>query len=154
MKYYALILCCVLFAPVLPGVTIVECEDSDGERIFQNTCPPGTTRVGSRELQLGTAQGGQSAEAADGRSINATLYLVPDCGPCLDVQEYLQDRNISITTKDASRNFEIQNEIRELIGDLQVPVVIIGEKTLTGYNRSELGEALAAAGYREEKAEQ
>ncbi len=139
----------LLFTPAFAAVTIVECEDSDGERTFQAACPPGTTQVGSRKLPTGTGSQTGPASTGSSRTINATLYMVPECDPCQDIHDYLSARNISITMKDASGDIEVQDEIRELTGDLQVPVVVIDGKTLTGYSRSELRAALAAAGYAE-----
>ena len=79
--------------------------------------------------------------------------MVPDCDSCEAVREYLQARNISVTLKDASNEQEIQEELKALNGILRVPVVVIGETKVSGYNRTELNNTLAAAGYIDENEE-
>ena len=43
----------------------------------------------------------------------------------------------------------LQNELVELNGSLNVPITVIGEKKLAGYNRVELLSACKAAGWTE-----
>lgn len=147
MKTFNTILLIILVShlPLLAAVTIVECEDSQGERTFQATCPPGTTQVNAREIWTGSNPDAGSENA----SISATLYVVPDCDPCEDIREFLQARDIAVTVKDVSFEQAMQEELQALTGTLRAPVVVIGESILSGYNRSELTTALTAAGYAE-----
>jgi len=130
--------------PVFAAVTIVECEDNQGERTFQASCLPGTTQVNAREIRTGSSP---AAASRIGSDISATLYVVPECDPCEDVREFLQARNVALTVKDASFEQEVQEELKALTGTLRAPVVVIGEHIVTGYNRTELTSALTAAGY-------
>lgn len=132
-------------AGTVTAVTIVECEDSQGERTFQASCPPGTTQVDAREIRTGSATG--TDQSGDNVTINATVYVVPECDPCETVREFLQMRNIAVTVKDASTEQVVQEELEALIGTLQAPVTVIGDSTIRGFNRSELTAALTAAGY-------
>lgn len=132
-------------SPVLAAVKVVECEDAAGERTFQTACPPGTTQVSSRQIRTGSDA--SAGTASGGTGITATLYVTPECDPCEAVREYLEARDVAVTVKDASYEQAIQEELKELTGILRVPVVLIGEKTITGYDRSELSTALSDAGY-------
>lgn len=125
------------------AVTIVECENNQGERSFQTTCPPGTTQIDVRQINTGS----QPSTSDDSETITSTLYTVPGCVICGDVQEFLETRNVIVTVKDASNEQVIQDELRELTGELRVPVVTIGDKILKGYNRAELTTALESMGY-------
>ncbi|MEX2353224.1 MAG: glutaredoxin family protein [Gammaproteobacteria bacterium] len=129
-------------AGTVTAVTIVECEDSQGERTFQASCPPGTTQVNARDIRTGT-----SPESGEDVSISATLYVVPDCDPCETVREFLQMRNITVTVKDASTEQAVQEELQALVGTLRAPVTVIGDNIISGFSRSELTAALTAAGY-------
>jgi len=140
-----LLLLLVSHVPQLVAVTIVECEDNQGERTFQTSCPPGTTQVNTREIRTGTTP----VTNSDTATVSATLYVVPECEPCEDVREFLQARNISVTVKDVSFEQEIQEELQALTGTLRAPVTVIGESIISGYSRSELTTALTAAGYAE-----
>ncbi len=128
------------------AVKIYECEDERGNRSFESRCPPGTMPV--QEKQYAT---GKKEDKSSNPDISATLYLIPDCGACDDVKEFLQSRNITITEKYVNDNFELQSELREKIGELKVPAVIIGEKSITGYDRNTLLNALTEAGYTEKE---
>jgi len=41
----------------------------------------------------------------------------------------------------------LQNELKDLAGELQVPVLLVGSKVLTGYNRTALLQALTESGH-------
>ncbi len=128
------------------GVKIVECLDVDGNRTFQKTCPPGTTEVSAKRFSTGGGAGNE-----DKVSIEATLYLIPECESCEQVKEFLSARNVVITEKDVDGNLELQNELTDIAGGLKVPTTIIGDQVLTGYSRSSFLEALEKAGFREDE---
>lgn len=150
LRLVIMILLGIIAQNAMAATKIVECEDAQGHKAFYRTCPPGTTQVGQKRIATGTPDTG---EAGDGSpSISATLYSVPECESCDGVREYLQDRNISITEKNVFDNIELQTEMKDLTGKESVPVTVIGETVLIGYNRTELKQALAAAGYEEKPA--
>ncbi len=139
------------------AVKVVECEDEQGNRTFQSACPPGSIMVDEKKIPTGdTAPApakGKSAGAAGSANISATLYFIPECNPCDEVREFFQLRKISLTEKNVNESREVQKELKELRGSLKVPATVIGEKVVTGYNRSELMAALEAAGYKEKEKE-
>ncbi len=140
------------------AVKVVECEDEQGSRSFQSACPPGSILIDEKKIPTGDKPPPplareSEADEAGSANINATLYYIPECGPCDEVREFFQLRQISITEKNVNDNVEVQNELKELRGSLKVPATVIGEKVITGYNRSELIAALETAGYKEKKAE-
>lgn len=161
MRYLLTLLSSLLLTAPLAfaGVTIVQCEDDQGEITFQKTCPPGTSQVGEKRVPTGASASGseeESGPAATGDpGISALLYTASECGePCDKVRTYLAERNIAVTEKNATDDWDVQNEIKQLIGELKVPVTKIGNNTITGYNAAALRTALNAAGYSEpEKSE-
>lgn len=131
------------------AVKIVECEDEQGNRSFQKTCPPGFTIVGEKSFKTGTGSNENKSTSAP-ISINATLYMIPVCDTCNEVKEFLSSRGVSITEKNVSDDVELQKELTDLSGSLKVPTTVIGKEILTGYNRGEFQSVLKAAGYIEE----
>ncbi|MDB9751700.1 glutaredoxin family protein [Gammaproteobacteria bacterium] len=132
----------VLFSSnLLAAVKIVECEDEQGNKVFQKSCPPGSTQVGSKKFKIG--------KAPKNIIIRATLFVIPDCDACDDVRDFLSDRNIPMTEKNVSDNTKLQSELKKLTDVLEVPVTIIGDEILTGYSRSKLLTALKKSGYTE-----
>lgn len=144
LQFIVIILAGMFSLKAMAAVQIVQCEDAQGHKTFQMTCPPGTKQV--KEMQLATgapADKGKSGAA----NITATLYYIPDCDACDGVREYLRDRHIPITEKNVMGNIDLQKEMKKVSGKQSVPVVVIGKKVLIGYNRTDLKQALAAAGY-------
>lgn len=129
------------------AVKIVECEDEEGNRSFQKTCPPGTTLIGSKKISTGNAGRVEDINI----DISATLYVIPECESCVEVREFLDARKIKFEEKDVSKDIELQKELTDIAGGLKVPTTVIGDQIISGYSRSKLKEALTSAGYKEEE---
>ena len=61
------------------------------------------------------------------------------------MKEFLSQRGVSYTEKNITESEEWQAEL-EAMGYLAVPVTIIGERELTGFNREKLDGALKSVG--------
>ena len=136
----------------MAAVKIVECEDSEGNTFFSKTCPPGSTPINEKRISTGSGSGENKAVASSlltSQAISATMYMIPKCSPCDGVREFFRAKNIPLTEKNVEGNVPLQNELVELNGSLNVPITVIGEKKLAGYNRVELLSALKAAGWTE-----
>jgi len=126
MKYFMLAFI-LFFLPMIAGaVTVYECEDSEGNRSFYDRCPPGTTPVEEKKLR-----GGKKTSAPV-----VTLYIVPECGACTKVRNYLQARNISFEEKDVKDNAELQKELNDKAGALKVPSLVVDDSVITGFDES------------------
>ena len=150
-RFFSLVLACLVTQSTLAAVKIVQCEDEQGNRSFHSACPPGTTQVGERRVATGVPDSGGGAATAS--NITATLYYVPDCASCDSVRDYLEIRNIPVTEKNVFDNVELQTEMKDLTGRENVPVVVIGESVIIGYNRTQMEAALASMGYVEAQEE-
>ena len=129
------------------SVNVYECEDEQGNRTFQDRCPPGTKRIDKKQYSTRVADSDSTQQNLG----PLTLYLVPNCDTCEQVKEFLDIRNISFTEKDVNENVKLQEELKEKNnGDLRVPLLLIGDKAISGYNRSTLISALEEAGYTKE----
>jgi glutaredoxin len=149
LRWYALVIAWLFSLDLMAAVTVVQCEDEQGNKSFQSACSPGSKQVDAKRLATGAASPSGDPGAA---AISATLYYSPNCESCEVVREYLRNRNIQITEKNVYDNLELQKELTDLTGKQTVPVTVIGDKVMTGYSRAELSAALAAAGYQEPEA--
>jgi glutaredoxin len=138
IKHIIFIAICVLCHPVFSAVDIVICEDAEGNQTFQKTCPPGTSLIGEKKISVGK----NSSGIVDLSKLNVVLYTIPDCDTCENVAIYLKSRDIPYSEKDVSKGFEIQQELTKLSGKLSVPVTVIGEEVVSGYNREQIGKIL------------
>ena len=136
----------LFFSRPLFAVSIVECEDQEGNRSFQKSCPPGYTELNRKRFYVKGAPGDRPGEsaAALGMGQSATLYMIPACDTCEEAREFLEDNGVSVTEIDVSNDREVQVEFEALAGELKVPVTVIDGKLLRGYSRAEFRAALAA----------
>lgn len=136
----------LFFSRPLLAVSIVECEDQEGNRSFQKSCPPGYTELNRKSFYVKGAPGDRPGEpaAALGTGQSATLYMIPACDSCEEAREFLEDNGVSVTEIDVSNDRAVQAEFEALAGELRVPVTVIDGQLIRGYSRAEFRAALAA----------
>jgi glutaredoxin len=122
------------------AVTVVECESEDGERGYYSYCPPGTTAIEKLSFNNSVPQTRQP-------DFIPMIYLVSDCPACDAYKRFFQEQDINFTEKDIENNEVLQNELRELTGELKVPTVIIGEQVLTDYKLEVLTTVMEELGF-------
>lgn len=147
MKHLRLILVVfglALSTPPVFATKIHECEDEQGNRTFQKTCPPGSTSLSSKEYSSGKSRDQDEAEGLP----SLVLYAVPDCEVCDLLRNDLSSKKLSVTEKNIKDNGLLQQELKSKTGgDLRVPVLLIGDKVVAGYNQGNLVTALKEAGF-------
>jgi glutaredoxin len=139
----------MLLAGKAGAVTIYECEDEAGNRSFQQACPPGTTRIDTRQVYTGPRETVPDMAAISAEA-PVVFYSVPTCDACDLVRNYLDQRGIPFTENNVSNDIDLQGELMERTGELSVPVVMVGDQQISGYNQPLLESELNAAGYPEE----
>ena len=135
----------------ISAVKIVECEDREGNISFHSACPPGSSIVNEKKISTGSkaATKNEPISYKTSTNISAIMYSITDCSPCDAVRELLQIKNVPLTEKNVDGNIELQAELTKLNGSLNVPITLIGDKKLSGYNRTELLSALKAIGWKD-----
>lgn len=71
------------------------------------------------------------------------VYSVEWCGPCNKVKKYLESKNIgyeSIMVADAKEDRDI---VEQISGQRSVPVTIINDQVIIGFDKQKIDEALA-----------
>ncbi|MDZ7726030.1 MAG: glutaredoxin family protein [Candidatus Campbellbacteria bacterium] len=74
---------------------------------------------------------------------NITIYSTPTCHFCNLAKNYFQDKGIEYTDYDVSENIEKQKEMIEKTGQMGVPVIMIGDEVMVGFNQAKLEELLS-----------
>ena len=151
MKMFALLLA-LLCAGVTQAQTTYRWVDQDGKVHYGDRPPPAKA---AREVQ----EKRFTAPAADRQlpyalrqamgNFPVTLYVSADCGDaCSESRDYLKRRGIPFGEKTVATNEEIE-ALRQLQGggEVAVPVLQVGEKTLKGFEKSAWGRLLDATGY-------
>lgn len=70
------------------------------------------------------------------------LYSSPGCGPCKAAKSYFKDHGIRFTEYDVTLEPQRAIEIMEKTGSQSVPVIIVGEKVFTGFEKAEIAKEL------------
>lgn len=73
-----------------------------------------------------------------------TVYTTTWCGYCKMAKKYLEDHKVSFDEKNVETDSTAMKEVMERMGgDFRgVPVITIGDKTILGFDRPAIDEAL------------
>ncbi len=131
--------------------TIYRWVDKDGKVVFSDTPPPkeittsSQKRVGggyATEVQLPYA-----TQLAMQRN-PVTLYTGGDCGSvCEQGRTLLSKRGIPFSERDAGSDPAAAEAVEKAFGERVVPVLVVGESKLKGFDESAWQSTLDTAGY-------
>jgi hypothetical protein len=124
--------------------------DADGKVHYTDQPPPSSAKkIEEKTMGSRPADDGQLPYATRlaAKNFPVTLYN-SGCGePCTKAREHLAKRGVPFIEKDAGRP-EVQEELKNLIGTPEVPVLLIGKVIkLKGYEAGAWNAALDEAGY-------
>ena len=134
--------------------TLYRWVDKDGKVHFTDVPPPPDAknatqkRYGPGVVDVDVPFATQAAV----RKNPVMLYVVPNCEPCARGRELLANRGVPFSERDAMANVETQQALKKLTGDLNVPLLIIGESRIKGFEEGSWNAALDGAGYPKERA--
>jgi glutaredoxin len=122
----------------------------DGKVTYSDVPPPAVTkRVETRALAPAANSVALPYELAEAVKNNpVTLYVAPACSPCDQGRALLNSRGIPFAEKTVSSNEDIAR-LRQVGGDAQLPLLLVGSNRQQGFSESAWSVALNAAGYPE-----
>ena len=71
-----------------------------------------------------------------------TIYSTPTCHFCSMAKDYFAQHNVSYENFDVASDQEKRKEMVEKSGQLGVPVIIIDDQVVVGFNRPKLAQLL------------
>ena len=71
------------------------------------------------------------------------VYSTPTCPYCKRAKEYLSRKGISYTDIDVSQDREKAKEMTEKSGQMSVPVILIDDQVVAGFDQDQLDKLLA-----------
>lgn len=72
------------------------------------------------------------------------IYSTPTCPYCSMAKKYLSEKGVSYEDVDVSANPDKVSELVDTSGQLGVPVIIVEDEVIIGFDRPRLDQALAA----------
>ena len=70
------------------------------------------------------------------------VYSTPTCMYCNLLKDFLKEKEVVFTEINVAEDEEKRNYIVEKSGQMGVPVTIIGEEVIVGFNQAKITEAL------------
>jgi len=137
----------LLLAATAQAQNLYKWVDQDGNVTYQDTPPPGEDSTATPFAE--DAEVAAEAKANEGNlpDIPVTLYSVPTCDACDLVRNLLEKYGVPYEEKDASNDVDVQSDLKELAGQLSVPVLTVGDAVISGYTSSGITSELANAGF-------
>ena len=73
---------------------------------------------------------------------NVSIYSTPTCHYCTMAKDYFKEHNVTYTAFDVAADPEKRKEMMEKSGQLGVPVIIIDNQIVIGFNKPKLQKLL------------
>ncbi len=71
------------------------------------------------------------------------IYSTPTCPYCKRAKEYLSQKGISYTDYDVASDRDTAKEMIQKSGQMGVPVILVDDQLVAGFNQSKLDELLS-----------
>ena len=71
-----------------------------------------------------------------------TIYSTPSCHFCHMAKDFFKEKNVAFTDIDVAADMEKRKEIIEKSGQMGVPVIVIGDDLIIGFNKPKIVELL------------
>lgn len=78
--------------------------------------------------------------------MDITVYTTPTCGYCRHLKNYLDQRDIGYTEHDVSVDRAAAEEMVQKSGQMGVPVTVIDDQVVVGFDRARLDSLLGNGG--------
>jgi glutaredoxin len=145
------ILAAVFIARVDAQTTVYKWTDKDGKVHFSDTLPDSQVNATQKSMGGGDPQDANlpyATQLAVQRN-PVTLYTSSGCGDaCASAKSLLENRGVPYTERDPQKAAADLDMLKKLIGDLYVPVLVVGSAApLKGYQEEGWNSALDSAGY-------
>jgi glutaredoxin-like YruB-family protein len=76
---------------------------------------------------------------------NVTIYSTPTCHFCHMAKFFFKANNVAYTEYDVMSNIEKRKEMVEKSGQMGVPVILIDDELIIGFDKSAISKALGLA---------
>jgi glutaredoxin 3 len=75
--------------------------------------------------------------------MKVTIYSTPTCPYCIKAKEYFKEKKVEYTDYDVSTDEAKRKEMIEKSVGLSVPVIVIGDNIITGFDQAKIEEVLS-----------
>lgn len=126
--------------PAMTAENLYKWVDENGNVTYQDRPPPEQSTGEERYIE-----GSDDVYRLAGDGI--VLYAAGACDACDRVRDLLVEYQVPFEERNPFGNAETRAELEELSGSLSVPVLLIANEVLAGYDEQLISSALARAGF-------
>ena len=73
---------------------------------------------------------------------NVTIYSTPTCHFCHMAKDFFKEKNVAYTEYDVASDLNKRKEMVEKSGQMGVPVIVIGDEIVIGFNKPKIAQLL------------
>ena len=73
---------------------------------------------------------------------NITIYSTPTCHFCHMAKNFFKENNVAYTEHNVASDLEKRKEMMEKSGQMGVPVILIGDELVVGFNQPKIAKLL------------
>lgn len=70
------------------------------------------------------------------------VFTTPTCTYCNQAKRYLKEHQVRFTEVDVSRDMQAANDLRNRTGQTGVPVILINNRPIVGFDRARINQML------------
>ena len=74
-----------------------------------------------------------------------TIYSTPNCSSCKQAKEYFEKKGFKYEEINVADDMDAQREMIKKSGQMTVPFIEVGDKSINGWKQAEFESALLAA---------
>ena len=131
--------------------TVYRWVDKDGKVHFSSEPPPADAANVTQKRMGGSPNDEAQLPFATREAMKrnpVTLYVSNNCGElCADGRTLLANRGIPYSERNAEANPEDAEKLKQIAGALQVPLLMVGERPVKGFDAGSWNSVLDGAGY-------
>ena len=71
-----------------------------------------------------------------------TIYSTPTCGYCQMAKAFFKEHKVAYTEHDVYADIKAREEMIEKSGQMGVPVIMVDDEIIVGFNQAKLSELL------------
>jgi glutaredoxin 3 len=75
---------------------------------------------------------------------NVVIYSTPSCHFCQMAKDFFKSKNVAYTEYNVASDLEKRKEMIDKSGQMGVPVIIIGDELVVGFDQPEIAKMLGS----------
>jgi glutaredoxin len=141
-----------LLAPAIAGAQVVRWVDDKGRVHYGDKPPAGAiaqpvqSKISSVGAPAANARPAGAAKPSAAEAGKVTMYSTSWCGYCAKARKHFAARGIAFDERDIERSPTWNREHKEL-GGRGVPLILVGQRKMNGYDAGSLEAMLKAEGH-------